>query len=237
MRPLWWIILAAAAAWALIAYVVMPLWWERDAATRPTLDGVPAITETTDGIPGDPINVAVVGTENEVREIFAAAGWSSADPLSLASDARIAADAVLDRPYPDAPVSTLMLFGRKQDLAFEQAAGSSPRERHHVRFWKTPKVHPSGAPVWVGAASFDRSVGLSHDTGQITHHIASDIDAERDHVMASLQRTGQLSAVIPVLNFHAVHSGRNGGGDPWQTDGSLMLAVIGKTGAAQRVIR
>lgn len=233
MRTLWWIILATATAWALIAYAVMPLWWERYAATHPALDGIPAITRTAEGIPGDPINVAVAGSEDEVSSIFAAAGWSPADPLSLVSDARITADAVLDRPYPNAPVSTLMLFGRKQDLAFEQAVGTSPRERHHVRFWKAPKAHSSGAPLWVGAASFDRSIGLSHDTGQMTHHIASGIDAERDHVIATLQRTGQLSTVIPVLNFHTVHSGRNGGGDPWRTDGTLMLAVIGPTRAAQ----
>jgi hypothetical protein len=231
------LLLAAACTWALIAYVVMPLWWQRYATLHPALDGVPGITQTTAGIPGDPINVAVTGSEDEVKAIFAAAGWSLAQPLSLESDARIAADAVLDRPYPNAPVSTLMLFDRKQDLAFEQAAGSSPRERHHVRFWKAPKSGPSGKPLWVGAASFDRSVGLSHDTGQITHHIAADIDAERDHVIATLKPTGQLSTVIPVLNFHAVRAGRNGGGDPWQTDGTLLIAVIGKTDPAQSAIR
>ena len=34
-------------------------------------------------------------------------------------------------------------------------------------------------PVWLGAATFDRSVGVSHYTGAITHHIDADIDAER----------------------------------------------------------
>jgi hypothetical protein len=224
-------ILTATAAWALIAYVVMPLWWERFAHAHPGLDGIPAITQTTSGIPGDPLNVAIVGTTDEVKTVFAAAGWSIADPLSIESDARIAADAVLDRPYPTAPVSTLILFGRKQDIAFEKSAGASPRERHHVRFWQAPTAHPSGAPLWVGAASFDRSVGLSHDTGQITHHIAPDIDTERDYVIATLKATGQLSSTIPVIDFHAERHGRNGGGDPWQTDGSLILAVIGRTAA------
>lgn len=226
MRHIWWIFPALLAAWALIAYVVVPLWWERYAKTHPALDGIPAITETTAGIPGDPVNVALVGTKEQVRAIFAAAGWSPADPLSLESDARIAADAVLGRPYPAAPVSTLMLFGRKQDLAFEHAAGASPRERHHVRFWQAPMAHNSGEPLWIGAASFDRSVGLSYDTGQITHHIAPDIDTERDHVIESLKATGRLSTTIPVTDFHAQRSGRNGGGDPWHTDGTLMLSVI-----------
>lgn len=223
--------IALVAVWAVVAYVIMPLWWERYAKIHPELDRIPGITETAAGIPGDPVNVALVGSEEQVRAIFAAAGWSPADPLSLRSDARIAADTVLDRPYPDAPVSTLTLFGRSQDLAFEQAAGASPRERHHIRFWKAPNGHSSGAPLWIGAASFDRSVGLSHDTGQITHHISPDIDAERDHVIASLRATGLLSTVIPVTDFHATRSGRNGGGDPWSTDGTLMLAVLPQSGA------
>ena len=158
--------------------------------------------------------------------VFAAAGWSTADPLSLKSDVRIAADAVLDRPYADAPVSNLYLFGRKEDLAFELASGSSPRARHHVRFWLAPIPHSSGAPLWLGSASFDDSVGLSHTTGQITHHIAADIDAERDHVISSLKATGRIASVVPVMDFHKVRDGRNGGGDPWHTDGTLMLALI-----------
>jgi hypothetical protein len=220
------LIVIALAIWAVIAYLVMPLWWERFVRKHPELDGVPGITQTSSGIPGDPVNVALVGSQVQVRGIFAAAKWSAADPLSLESDARIAADAVLDRSYAGAPVSNLYLFGRKEDLAFEQASGGSPRERHHVRFWKAPLAHPSGAPLWVGSASFDRSVGLSHTTGQITHHISPDIDAERDHIMESLRATGQLAEVVPVADFHKIREGRNGGGDPWKTDGTLLLGVI-----------
>jgi hypothetical protein len=221
--------LAALLLWAVAAYIIMPGWWKRYARAHPELDGVPAITQTASGIPGDPVNVAIAGTEAEVRSVFLAAGWSPADPLSLVSDARIAADAVLDRPYADAPVSSLYLFGRKEDLAFEQAEGSSPRERHHVRFWRAPADHPSGVPLWVGSASFDNSVGLSHTTGQITHHISPDIDAERDHVMSTLRATGRLSGIVPVPQFHTVHEGRNGEGDPWRTDGTLLLAIISQS--------
>src|SRR6185369_11715834 len=101
-----------------------------------------------------------------------AAGWHAADPLGLRSDLEIAADTVLARPYEDAPVSNLYLFGRKEDLAFEQPAGDDPRRRHHVRFWKSSKVDDQGRPAWVGSATYDQRVGLSHTTGQITHHIA-----------------------------------------------------------------
>ena len=235
MQRAWWTIFSLVAAWAVIAYVIMPLWWERYAQSHTGLDGIPRITATTAGIAGDPVNVALVGSQDQLTAIFAAAGWSPADPLSLMSDARIAADALFDRPYPDAPVSTLTLFGRKQDMAFEQSADASPRQRHHIRFWRAPRPHASGAPLWIGAASFDRSVGLSHDTGQITHHIAADVDAERDHVIADLEATGMLSEIRPVPDFHIVRSGHNGGGDPWRTNGTLILVVVAAIGVSERI--
>jgi hypothetical protein len=89
--------------------------------------------------------------------------------LTLDSCLEIAEASVLKRPYDDAPVSNLYLFGRKQDLAFEQAVGGDPRHRHHVRFWRTDDVDTDGRPVWVGSAVYDERVGLSRTTGQVTH--------------------------------------------------------------------
>src|SRR5262245_42343066 len=39
---------------------------------------------------------------------------------------RTAEAAVLKRPYQDGPVSNLFMFGRKQNLAFEQQVGGNP---------------------------------------------------------------------------------------------------------------
>ena len=133
------LVVAALVVWAAVAYLLMPAWWERYARRHPALDDVPGLTETGSGIPGDPVNVALAGTEQQVRAIFAAAKWNPADPLSLKSDVEIAAGAVLDRPYADAPVSNLYLFGRKEDLAFEQAVGSSPRSVITSAFGERPK--------------------------------------------------------------------------------------------------
>jgi hypothetical protein len=155
-----------------------------------------------------------------------AAGWKSADALGLKSDVRIAADTVLDRPYEDAPVSSLFLYGRKEDLAFEMPVGDNPQHRHHVRFWKSPLADPDGRPTWLGSASYDKGVGLSHTTGQITHHIAEDVDTERDHVIKSLEAAKELNETYIEAGFHKVLSGKNGGGDPWKTDGDLWAGVI-----------
>jgi len=217
-------------AYVIVAYVLMPAVWKRYVRRHPALEGVPGLTHTAEGIPGDPLNIALIGTEAEVGAAMRAATWSTADRLSPESDLRIAADTVLARPYPDAPVSNLYLWGRKEDLAFEQTVGSGPRRRHHVRLWKGDRTGPDGRPVWVGAATFDSGVGFSRTTGQITHHIAPDIDSERDRVVATLQAAGRLAEVIPVPDFQNPRDGANGGGDPWHTDGTLLMAVIAAPG-------
>jgi len=215
-------------AYLVVAYLVMPLIWTWYVRDHPALDAIPHITFTADGLPGDPLNVALIGTETALKKIMLAAKWYPADPLTIRSSLEIAEAAVLERPYVDAPVSNLYLWGRKEDLAFEQPVGDNPRQRHHVRFWRADQVDRDGRPVWVGAAIYDTSVGFSDTTGQITHHTAADIDAERDKLFRDLKQTGDLSEVYTIQGFHKILQGRNGGGDPWHTDGGLAVGVIAR---------
>jgi hypothetical protein len=219
-------LLALLLLYLVVAYLLLPLGWIRYAHRHPAWEDAPRITHTIADIHGDPLNVALIGSEPEVKKILLAAGWYPADSLTLKSCLEIAEASVLKRPYQDAPVSNLFLFGRKQDLAFEKPVGDNPRKRHHVRFWKWDKLSPDGRPVWFGSATYDERVGFSHTTGQITHHIAPDIDAERDHLIGDLERTGELAEVYVVDGFHKVLEGRNGGGDRWHTDGNLSVAVL-----------
>ena len=220
--------------WAVGAYLLVPGLWKRYAHRHPALEDLPGRTYTADGIPADPINVALVGTRAEVMKIMLAAKWYPADPLTFRSCLEIAEASVLKRPYDDAPVSSEYLFGRKQDLAFEQAVGPDPRQRHHVRFWQTDKAGPDGRPVWAGSAVFDRRVGLSRTTGQFTHETAPDIDAERDKLFDDLRQTGDLAEVVIVRGFQKELEGRNGEGNPWHTDGNLYAGVIKAAGPAVR---
>src|SRR5262249_23687646 len=104
--------------------------------------------------------------------------------------------------------------------------GDNPRHRHHVRFWKTDKVDDDGRPIWVGSAVYDQRVGISRTTGQITHVTAPDVDVGRDYLFQWLQKTSRLAEVYVVDDFHKTREGRNGGGDPWRTDGKLYVGVI-----------
>lgn len=218
--------LAILAVYFLIAYVAIPTVWRSHEQHHPALADAERITHTRSGIPGDPVNLGLVGSEDEVQRAMLDAKWFPADAITLKSSLRIAADVVLRRPYADAPVSSLYLFGRVQDLAFEQPVGNNPRQRHHVRFWRSKESDAAGKPLWFGAATLDVHVGLSHDTGQITHHIGPDIDAERDKIIADINSAGDLASVYWIDNFHSELSGTNGGGDPWRTDGRLAVGVI-----------
>jgi hypothetical protein len=183
------------------------------------------VTQTGDGHPGDPLNIALVGSEQELIRAMTAAGWAPADPITFRSSVRIAVDSVFRRPDTNAPVSNLYLFGRHQDLAFEQPVGGSPRQRHHVRFWKWDQER-DGRPVWFGSATFDERVGLSYTTGQVTHHIGPEVDAERDRIVSELQKAGWAQSVEWVDGFHKELEGRNGGGDRWRTDGRLAVVAL-----------
>ncbi|KOF14545.1 hypothetical protein AC244_26255 [Ensifer adhaerens] len=220
------VLAAGLIAYLLVSYFLLPEFWIfRD---RSRVDGFSSMVSTTEqDIPGDPINVGLVGSREQVIRAFAAAGWDPADKITLRSSVDIGLSVVLDRPDLDAPVSPLFFEGRKQDLAFEKPVGNSADERNHVRFWQSKQTGADGNPLWLGSASFDRGVGFSHDTGQITHHIGPDLDAERNLVMSDLQKAGQVSSTYEVPGIGATKTGRNGGGDPYFTDGKALVGVLG----------
>jgi LssY C-terminus len=83
-----------------------------------------------------------------------------------------------------------------------------------------------GRPVWLGAVTYDRGVGLSHYTGQVTHHIGPDIDAERDLLMRDLRAAGMVDALFQISGIGPTLFGRNGGGDPYYTDGEIDVATL-----------
>lgn len=224
--PHWaWIALGVAAAYVLAAYLLFPYLGKERALRHPDLLDGARITQTGSGIPGDPLDLALVGNEEDLVRAMLAAGWKPADALSFRSSVRIAVDTVIDEPDPNAPVSNLYLYGRKEDLAFEKPVGHSPRERHHVRFWRSPKVD-NGRPMWMGSATHDIGVELSRTTAQVTHRIAPDLDAERDLLLADLTKANRVLSVRWIDGYHKELEGKNGGGDPWHTDGRLPVATL-----------
>jgi hypothetical protein len=229
----WRSVALALLLWAAFAYIAAPTVWKLWFHRHGDFSLAQHLSETSDGHPGDPVNLALVGSDRALVRAMGAAKWTPADPITLRTSVDIAADSVLGRPDVDAPVSPLYLFGRKQDLAFEQPVGDSPRQRHHVRFWRWDRTE-DGQPVWFGSATYDERVGLSYTTGQVTHHIGPDVDAERDRIMRELTAAGCVQRVEWIDGFHDVREGRNGGGDLWRTDGRLAAIYLQACGAGPR---
>jgi hypothetical protein len=218
-------VLALTAAYLLAAYLVAPDLWRHYERHHEIAD-LGARTVTAQGMPGDVINVGLEGSQADLLCAMSAAGWSPADPVTLVSSLKIVGDVAFRRPYANAPVSPLFFDGRRQDFAFEKASGASPRTRHHVRFWKALDAGDDGRPVWLGAAVFDDGLGVSHYTGQITHHTAPDVDAERDLLMQDLAATKEVARFYWTSGAGPILFGRNGGGDRFYTDGEIAFADL-----------
>jgi hypothetical protein len=237
-RRLPWIF-ALGLTYAIAAYVILPR------VLRMGLKilhrkSVPRFTITGDGLPADPVNVALIGTTRQLRAAFATVGWSEADRLGLASSWRMIRAFVFNSPYATAPFSTLYLFGRGQDFGFQKAIDNSPRKRHHIRFWalslaraedilgsasfwlNTDRPPDDAQVLWVGAGTRDTGISLTKLTFQITHATDSDTNAERDFIVAELKKYRVIEAVT-----------LNQAGDPptervnhYITDGEIAVASL-----------
>ncbi|MDE1656320.1 LssY C-terminal domain-containing protein [Actinotignum sanguinis] len=232
-QPLWWLHLLVF--WALAAYFAFPRLHQLFSLMY-VPDYFFGRTKTADGILGDPVNIGWEGSEADIHAAMRAAGWIEAEPITFRTSWRIIVAAVLRRSYPSAPVSDLYLFSRKQEFAYQQEVDGNAAQRHHVRFWRCPPdwTLPGGERItWLAAGTFDRSVGLSIFTGQFTHKIDPNIDAERDFIINTVRYADPESHVSVIEQYFNAYSSRNGGGDEIQTDGDLPILDV--TGAAARL--
>lgn len=221
----WWSVLSLVGFWLLTAYVGLPRLQEVLAKVF-VPDYFIGRTVTASGILGDPVNLALDGTARQVHAAMARAGWTRAEEVTLRSSWGIIVSALLRRSDRAAPVSPLFLFGAREEFAYEQQVGQDASRRHHVRFWPTPEgwLLPGARHVdWLAAGTFDRAVGLSLFTLQVTHKIDADIDLERDHVVATVTTCEPRARVEVLSNFVAAFHARNGGGDIVRTDGNLVV--------------
>jgi len=225
-----WPILLLVVFWVLLTYLLLPRLHR--ILTRLYVPGYfIGRARTSDGLLGDPVNLALLGHEAQVHAAMTRAGWTRADDLSLRSGMRILTSTLSRRSYHEAPVSPLHLFDRQQDFAYQQEVEGSPSKRHHVRFWRCPEgwMLPGGYSVdWLAAGTYDKSVGLSLFTLQVTHKIEEDTDVERDYIVETVIKGSPEVAVEVIENFSTGYHSRNGGGDLIITDGDLPIIDVGR---------
>jgi membrane-associated phospholipid phosphatase/type IV secretory pathway TrbD component len=179
---------------------------------------VPKVTDKLDGSPAEPVSLVFLGTEAQLADAFARAGWQRADQQSIGALFRVSVAALSNRPYPDAPVTPAFIGGQANDVAFERAQGKpTARRRHHARFWST-NLALGGKPVWVGDASFDAGLEIGPSLPLPTHRIDPAIDVERDLIVRQLTATG---IAHEAFTFRATppETGTNDAGDRFFTDG------------------
>ena len=62
-RRLLVIVAALLLSYLVVPYLIMPAVWKRYARRHSSFDDVPGVTHTASGVPSDPLNVALVGSE------------------------------------------------------------------------------------------------------------------------------------------------------------------------------
>jgi hypothetical protein len=238
-RRLPWI-LALSVTYGLSAYVILPR-LVRISLKILQRRSVPRFTTTGDGLPGDPVNLVLIGDFHQLRAAFEASGWAEADSLGFASSLRMARAFLFNSPYPTAPFSTLYLFGRGQDVGFQKAIDGSPRKRHHIRFWAlslaraedtlgTPEFWlnndrpPADArALWVGAGTRDTGISLTKLTFQVTHATDSDTNVERDFIIGELLRNRVVENVTSYRSGQHLLTGQV---NHYITDGEVAAANL-----------
>lgn len=212
--------IAILVTYGLIAYVIIP-WcirlWHYFARPR----HLPMYCITPDGFASDPINICLIGSRRQLILAMEAAGWHTALPTTLRTIVLTIGALLFNKPFPGMPMSSLYLFGRRQDIGFEQQILEQGRgHRHHVRFWATAvdsvddvktqinsgtsrahRSHTRGQLLWIGAASRDAGLAFIRQNMQLTHFVDSDTNSERDYTVRRLVETGQASQVA-TLRLH-----------------------------------
>jgi len=159
-------VLALAITYGLAAYIVLPR------IVRMSLKilqrkRVPRFTITGDGLPGDPVNLVLTGTLQQLNAAFKLAGWSQADRLKR-HHIRFWA---LSLAYAEANLG-------------------------NASFWLNKDRPPKAECVhWIGAGTKDTGISLTRLTFQITHATDSDTNVERDYIIDELRRTGVIGEI------------------------------------------
>jgi hypothetical protein len=197
-----------------------------DADLRKQLDSLPRRVNDQFSNLGDMVNFIIVGSQQEVQSALTAADWHVADT----NNTRAALNAVMQtydsKDYLAMPMSTLFLFGRKQDFGYEMAEPiAMVASRHHFRIWKAPFTW-NGQEVWVGAGTHDIGFAKDKRNNNVTHKIDPAVDGERDNIGASLQKSNKSKTFSYYLPPNPVQDAKNATGDSYHSDGRLLIILL-----------
>ncbi|MEJ2514657.1 MAG: LssY C-terminal domain-containing protein [Gammaproteobacteria bacterium] len=203
--------------------------YEDPDAFRTALEELPCCVTNKDGDrDGDPLNLVVIGGLNDAFPAMVRRGWRPTEQTWSGSVMRMIQSALANERYPYAPVSSLYLFGRPQDLALQRARDNI-HQRNHLRLWLSP-MRFRDRPVWVGQISRDIGSRLTiHSPTLTTHKIDPDVDEARTALVEDMAYSQNLAAfgLVSGVGEAPRHAPReNLTTDPYFTDGLRAVLVF-----------
>jgi len=172
---------------------------------------------------GGPVNIVLIGDKNEIATAFEKCGWTAAQDENANSLWKTFEAVIKGKGYDAAPMSTLYLYGRPEDMAFEKMLNTFTM-RHHLRIWKAPATTPDGRQIWLVAADHDN--GFDIRPGVISHSVDPRVDLERAKVGADLGMTGMVLAEELVSVSNPARSGLTATGGKWESDGRILVVDL-----------
>jgi hypothetical protein len=186
------------------------------------IDKLSIRTETSAGKDADLINLAFVGTPEQLHGAFAAAGWQQADPNSKNAFLHEFGAFLTFTSYPTMPISRQFLNSKVQNYAWQKSFDSYGK-REHLRVWEEPQT-VLGQQAWLGAYTRETSATLSLKYHKFIHHIDRNVDEGVNMLVRDLTLSGCVDSVrlMPRPNVPSLLV--NSTGDEMSTDG--MLTVV-----------
>lgn len=175
---------------------------------------------------GDPLNLVMIGKPEDLFYAFIRSGWNETEVVTASSGLKTATSFITGGKYRYSPISSLYLFGRRQDIAMQRIR-KNIHERNHFRLWLTP-ITFNDQLVWIGQISRDIGVRFTWKT-ITTHKIDPDVDETREFLLENLAYHQMLSmfAYVGGSNTSSIDEpGRNLTGDPYYTDGLRLVMWI-----------
>ena len=171
--------------------------------------------------PSDMTNLMFLGSEQDIENAFAKAGWSTAEQLNAKSKLETFRAMTELRGYKEAPVSTLLLDDVPPDLVF-QKQNNTFNARHHLRIWHRHGKF-NGKDIWVCAATHDIGIDYSERDHTFIHKVDSKIDLERAKVVNDLLFTKLVQGLALVDRPEVPTNLYNATGDQLETDGKMAV--------------
>jgi hypothetical protein len=197
-----------------------------DADLRKQLDGLPRRVNDQFNNLGDMVNFVIIGPQKDVQAALQAADWHVADTNNTSAVINAVMQTYDNQDYLAMPMSTLFLFGRKQDFGYEMAEPiAMVASRHHFRIWKAPFTW-KGQQVWVGAGTHDIGFAKDKRNSSVTHKIDPAVDGERDNIGTSLQKSNKAKTFSYYLPPNPVQEAKNATGDGYHSDGRLLVVFL-----------